>query len=191
MKIAFCITRACAALLFALLANSATAQTAPTPLMLPATDKVVVDTCFVLWARHAGVRPERPVQGKDFWPIRKENLPVPGDADKVLGVFSEDMAKGGFTVDIPLTCDKMADDPKGRITARLVFGVSPPAPGKGTLPIVQTDSFLKVPGESRAVYVPARNLGNPEEVAASIAQAMKKAIGEAQPKPVAPEVKTN
>ena len=182
----------CASLLFAFFAIPAVAQTAAPQLVLPATDRLVVQTCFILWAKQ--LRPQSPVPGKDFWQMRKENLPpgIPGDIDRILSVFLESMVKEGFQTYIPGNCGSMTDDPGGGITARFAFSVFPPGlPSGSPIPILQTDSFMKVPGEARFVYVPAQNLGKPKEVAASISAAMQKTIGRAQPKPVVPEVKTD
>ena len=183
------ITRACAVML--LLLAPATSQAA---VAFPPTDQILVQTCFILWSSQ--MRPQKPVLGKDFWHMRKEQLPpnTQEDIEKILAVFPEDMAKGGFKTDIPGNCGNMVDDPGGRI-ARFVFSVFPPgAPSGSPVPFLQTDTFLKVPGEARLVYLPTQNLGKPEEVAASISAAMQKAIKEAQKKPnesPAPEAKTD
>src|SRR3989338_472562 len=109
--------RACAALLSTLLlvlVAPASAQTAAPPLVLPVTDQIVVQTCFVLW--HSQMRPQKPIPGKDFWHMRKEQLPpnTQGDIGKILAVFPEDMAKLGFRTDIPGNCGSTAvDDPGG------------------------------------------------------------------------------
>lgn len=154
------------------------AQTASSPLTLPATDRVVVGTCYVKWLSKTSF--QRLDKGGFSQYVQEET-------DKLISEFSKGMGEEGFKVVLLEKCSNDDDTVGGGITAMFAFGMTPQFFGED---LIRLDAFLKVPAEKRLIPVKEQISGadGPKKivgiqgVASSLSKAMAKAIREAQPK---------
>lgn len=159
------------------LACPALAQTtAPAPLVLPMTDRIVIGTCYLKIISKTQVQRLEKDGFSEF---------VQEETDKTISEFSKKMIEAGFKEVVPLNKCSIDDDTAGGgVTVQFVFAMVSQFIGNDVIGI---NAFVKVPHEKRVVKIAAKvtesgqkQIIGIENVIASLSKEMVTRIREAQ-----------